>query len=88
MISEPLKGSIKSHLILIEGLAENCEVFVVSELLLKFLPAVYFGRPIAWRSIDGYLCDILLDRLKFEEISNSFNDLSSSLFKIIDSISL
>ena len=34
LISDPLRGSIKSHLILSEGFIVNCEVFKVSELLL------------------------------------------------------
>jgi hypothetical protein len=30
-----------------EGFAVNCDVFKVGELLLYFLPATYFGNPIA-----------------------------------------
>ena len=34
LISDPLIGVIKSHLILREGLAVNCDVFKVGDLLL------------------------------------------------------
>ena len=30
-----------------EGLTENCDVFKVAELLEYFLPATYFGNPLA-----------------------------------------
>ena len=61
LISGPLRGSIKSHLRFREGLIENWEVFVVEELLLKFLPATYFGNPLASKLIEGYLLAILLE---------------------------
>ena len=47
LISDPLRGSIKSHLILREGFIVNCEVFKASELLLYFLPETYLGNPLA-----------------------------------------
>jgi len=47
LISDPLSGAIKSHLMFREGLAVSCDVFKVGELLLYFLPATYFGNPLA-----------------------------------------
>ena len=80
LISDPLSGAITSHLIFREGLAVNCDVFKVGELLLYFLPATYFGNPLAWKSKDGYLLAIWLERLKLAEATMFCNEFNSRLF--------
>ena len=70
-----------------EGLAENCDVSKVFRLLSYFVPETYFGNPLAWKSKDGYLWAIWLERLKLEELTWFCKDFNSSLFNIIFSIS-
>ena len=81
-ISDSLSGATTSHLIFRDGLAENCDVFKVGELLLYFLPATYFGNPFAWKSKDGYLLAIWLERLNLAEVTKFSNDFNSWLFNI------
>ena len=70
-------------MILREGFTENWEVFVVEDTLLKFLPATYFGNPLACKSNDGYLCAILLERLNVDELMKLLHDLEHSLENLI-----
>ena len=53
---------------------------MVEELLLKFFPAAYFGKPAACKSKDGYLFAMLLERLKVADDNKFFKDFNSRLF--------